>query len=243
MYIPKNRAITNLNTTPGEFVYRANNEPYEGVYWKDYKGKYWTGKNPNIKPTYELIKVIPYENYTNPNKPTSRIALVDAPELDANTEENWNEEMVIQYARIKNENLVNPTVLNLPSMYYPQPTTDDYKLGEFRRYFCVKTNQNIYLEIDKNTYKKLKTHDVSWLSEYYKTFYLDWVITGNEQEVKNTNKDLTILKEHRLKRSGLAKFLRRNFIKFYKDLDFESSTIPQDTISPPSEPQNNGNNY
>ena len=65
-YIPKNRILTNLKTTPNEFVYKANNKPYDGIYWKDYKGKYYTGENPNVKPTYEIIKVIPYEEYTDP---------------------------------------------------------------------------------------------------------------------------------------------------------------------------------
>lgn len=54
MYIPKNRLITNLKTNQGEFVYKDTNVPYNGVYWKSYDGKYFTGKNPNNTPTKEI---------------------------------------------------------------------------------------------------------------------------------------------------------------------------------------------
>jgi len=252
-YIPKNRILTNLKTTPNEFVYKANNKPYDGIYWKDYKGKYYTGENPNVKPTYEIIKVIPYEEYTDPNKPTSRLAIIDAPFLiglnTPNGTDDWNENLVIEYGELKGENTMNPEVFNLPSMFYPAPTDEDYKIGEFRRYFCIRVNQNIFLEIDKNTYKAIKGKDKSFMWEYYKPFFIDWVITGNEMEVRKTNRNLILLKEKRGNAKGLDKFLKGQYTKYYRDLNFseESTTTPplpsQDELNPPSEPQNDGNNY
>ena len=62
-YIPQNRIITNLYTngsplqnpnTDGGLspLYNlSTNEVYIGYYWRDYKGNYFTGKNPNDKPT------------------------------------------------------------------------------------------------------------------------------------------------------------------------------------------------
>ena len=65
MYIPKNKIITNLytnglqiNNPEGEkYFYIINTDIiYEGYYWKDYKGKFYTGKTPNDKPTQQLIQ-------------------------------------------------------------------------------------------------------------------------------------------------------------------------------------------
>ena len=54
MYIPKNRIITDLKTSPNEFVYKGTNTFYNGPYWKSYDGKFFTGKNPNEIPTQEI---------------------------------------------------------------------------------------------------------------------------------------------------------------------------------------------
>ena len=43
------------------------------------------------------------------------------------------------YAYLKGENTNKLTIL--PTPYYPQPTEEDYKLGEFQRYFCIKSNE------------------------------------------------------------------------------------------------------
>ena len=47
----------------------------------------------------------------------------------------------------------------MPQQYYPSPTEEDYKLGEFARYFACKLNEPSYLELDKKTYKKMKDQD------------------------------------------------------------------------------------
>ena len=62
MYIPKNKIKTNLYTRGDEYQNVSTGIPYTGYYWTMYNGKIFTGKNPNEKPTEELINI---ESATN----------------------------------------------------------------------------------------------------------------------------------------------------------------------------------
>ena len=106
-------------------------------------------------------------------------------------------------------------ILKLPTSYYPKPTEEDYNLGVFTRYFCVKANEDIYLEISKDTYNALNNQKGDWLWELYTPFQFLWTISGEEKEVEKTNYNMTIIQEKRLKRRGLTQFLRNNYLKFY----------------------------
>ena len=89
-------------------------------------------------------------------------------------------------------------------------------MGNFKRYFCVKVNENSYLELDKKTYDKLSSNNSNWAYELYIPFTLVWYITGEESQVESTNKNLVLIREQRSKRRGLKEFLRENYTKFYK---------------------------
>ena len=121
---------------------------------------------------------------------------------------------------IETYNLLNKidvsTTVITPTQCYPYPTIEDYKLGSFARYFCVKVNQDIYLELDKETYKALVNRDPNYLWEPYNTFQLQWTLIGNQIEVFNTNRKLVILTQQKNKISGFGKFLKENYLKFYK---------------------------
>ncbi len=248
MYIPKNRIITNLRTTQHEFVYKSNNEPYDGVYWKDYKGKFYAGTNPNVTPRYEIIKIVPIEDYKDPNQPKSQIAITEGPTPFLDIDDGpFNEDIIQTYARLKKINTVNPDVYNLPSMYYPIPTDKEYNIGEFRRYFLVRINSDNWMEVDKNTYKKIKTFDTSWECYLYVPCFIDWEITGNIDSVEKTNKNLIELTQFRMKRKGLDLFLRRDYLQFYKDVSTpefqEGMRGEEDTLDAPPPPTNDGNSY
>ena len=88
-------------------------------------------------------------------------------------------------------------------------------MGNFKRYFCVKANENSYLELDKKTYDKLSSKNSNWAYELYVTFFLVWYITGEESQVESTNKNLVLIREQRSKRRGLKEFLRENYTKFW----------------------------
>ena len=104
----------------------------------------------------------------------------------------------------------------IPTQYFPQPTEDDYKLGVFTRYFCVKINEKAYLELNKDTYTSLIKQNGDWDWQYYLPFTLSWTLTGEESVVKQTNFNMVTLREQRNRRVGLKEFLKFNYLKFYK---------------------------
>ena len=109
MYIPKNRIVTNLRTTQNEFVYKSTGESYNGVYWKDYKGKFYAGTNPNVTPRYEIIRVIPIEDYKDPYQPKSQVAITEGPTPFINEDDGpYDEEIITTYARLKKVDTINP---------------------------------------------------------------------------------------------------------------------------------------
>ena len=208
MYIPKNRLITNLKTNQGEFVYKSTNTSYNGFYWKSYDGKYFTGKNPNDLPSVEIIPQI------NTNISIDAPTLTIAPPLINTINNNSETDLTFEYIPLKNIDIT--TIKILPSQYYPTPTQDDYNLGAFSRYFVVKANENIYLEVNKDTYDNINNQSPDWAWELYTPFSILWTLIGERNTVFITNRNITQLTEQRLKRRGLQEFLKRNYLKFYK---------------------------
>ena len=200
MYIPKNKIITNLYTGDGSFVVKTTGEIYKGFYYKTFNGKYFTGKTPNNPPNIEIEQILVDDSTSN--LPQSKIVLDENP-------------TITDYTHINNIDLNKPQSKYLPIQSYPTPTEDDYKLGVFTRYFCVKINEDKYIELSKEVYGKLVGKDSEYLWEPYTPFKLQWTITGELDYVVNTNRNIILLTEKRLKRRGLDVFLRGNYDKFY----------------------------
>jgi hypothetical protein len=101
------------------------------------------------------------------------------------------------------------------------PTEQDYQVGEFTRYFNIKRNQAIFTEISKDTYNKFKQQDpqVSW--RLYRVFSLSWILTGDINQVAQTNKNITELTEVREKVLGLSLYLKENWTQYYKNLSLK----------------------
>jgi hypothetical protein len=97
------------------------------------------------------------------------------------------------------------------------PTEQDYQVGEFIRYFNIKRNQAIFTEISKETYDKFKQQDpqVPWRS--YRVFSLSWQLTGDINQVAQTNKNITELTESRERAFGLGLYLKENWTQYYKN--------------------------
>jgi hypothetical protein len=212
MYIPLNKIITNLHTEGNELYFKSNSGEYVGSYWKDYKGKIYTGQNPNDTPTQELITL-------SDNTPqTSEISTQNKQLFSESTEDNTSvpptTQQLVDYNEIKKIDIKKQ--FNIPSQSYPQPTPKDYKLGVFTRYFCVKINEVKYVELNLNTFNSLQQRKPNWGWQSYTTFTLPWTLVGGVEDVVRTNHSVTLLKEKTLKRVGLQNFLRQNYIKFHK---------------------------
>lgn len=197
MYFPKNKIITNLFTSGEEYI-TLEGEDYIGFYHKLYTGKYFTGKTPEDKPTTEIFPSVDSDD--------DRLQIL--------TPQKFNSISIVDEAYLLQQ-FPNLGDRLIPTQHYPKPTENDYKVGNFKRYFCVKANENSYLELDKKTYDKLSSKNSNWAYELYVTFFLVWYITGEESQVESTNKNLVLIQEQRSNRRGLKEFLRENYTKFW----------------------------
>lgn len=207
-YIPKNKIITNLYTNTKELAYKDTGEIYVGNYWESYDGKIFTGKNPNDKPSRELINIEPSEEEKNPLLTLNQIAF--------NTNNKGiNNNLITQYSKIKNINLNDIEKQIVPKHLYPKPTEDDYKLGVFDRYFLYKINEPIFLEVDEDVFKAVKGKDEKYYTTPYIQFLMSWTLEGDKSEVYDINKRIIELTEKRINRKGLKEFLKFNYTKFW----------------------------
>ena len=213
MYTPQNRITTNLYTSGGEYVSIETQDDYIGSYYKTYQGKFFKGKSPNEFSTQQ--EIILNESSTEDQQSTSPITQFPSTIYDEATED-YNFPYPKGGGEYNNIKGINPKTISLPTQSYPTPTENDYKVGNFKRYFCVKANENSYLELDKKTHDKLSSKNSNWAYELYIPFYITWYVTGEESQVESTNKNLVLIQEQRSKRRGLKEFLRENYTKFYK---------------------------
>jgi hypothetical protein len=96
------------------------------------------------------------------------------------------------------------------------PTLQDYKNGEFVRYFICRRNESLFVEIDKANFTKYQQKDptISW--KLYKPFSLFWVLTGDVNQVAQTNRNVTELVEAKENVLGLSLYLKEDWTQYYK---------------------------
>tara|TARA_R110001592_G_scaffold100565_2_gene285253 strand:+ start:10148 stop:10792 length:645 start_codon:yes stop_codon:yes gene_type:complete len=158
-YHPKSQIQTNLFTDGEEFSLSTTGEVYTGYYYKISNNSQFTGKSPSNGSSIRLVNIIDLSNeghdglHENPQEVDTTVFYPN------NTTSNH---------------------LFLPQYNTPLPTPDDYKREIFTRYFCKKSNENKYLEIDQKTYDKLISRDSSILWSLYTPFSLQWKISPNE---------------------------------------------------------------
>ncbi len=198
-YIPKNRIQSNLYTAGGEYYITGSNPDYVGYYHKLYTGKIFTGKTPSDKPNLELISI---ELYNLPEENNiRRVEIVN------------NYENLI-YSELKEPN----TSISVypPQLEFPQPTKDNYKLGEFQRFFCKKRNEFSYLEISKDSYDKLVQQDPTIYFLNWEPFNIPWTLIGERKKVYIINRNIVLLTEKNKKFYGFSNYLQKEYLKYYK---------------------------
>ena len=224
MYIPKNRVQTDLYTNGSEYVFKNTSTYYKGFYWKTFKGEAFTGKSPSFPSSQPLEKYTP-SSFPSPPSPTTPPqnniftpeSIPDFDESELNTIYSNN---ITEYNKLKlPPNVLNNLDLNtkyLPIEYYPSPTEKDYELGAFVRYFVTKINEFQFIEVSKEIHNNIKNQDPKWFWEMYTPFMISWVISGIKEEVYNINKNTVLLIETRLKKKGISRYLKEDYLKFYK---------------------------
>jgi hypothetical protein len=245
MYYPKSQIKPNLFTNGKEYMLSTTKEEYKGHYYKISTGQLYTGKNPAIKPN---ILLIPLE--------ISKIT-----QLTQNLPNNSNPIVIPLFPSIQTSILPDGTTLTVEfpvnqKLYneYPKrndfqnrliptfnptlPTDQDKQNGQFNRYFCKKTNELKYLEIDKETYDQLQAKDPKIAWDLYEPASLLWVIKGNQETVFNTNKAAVFKIEQNQRWNGFSQYFKENYSKYY-----ESSTISNLYTAGGEFTTKNGQNY
>jgi hypothetical protein len=206
-YTPKSRIQTNLYTDGKEYTLKVEGpeDPgYVGYYHKLYNGKIYTGKNQDDKPNFPLYP-IPF----NDGKAIYGLSTLPISNLILDGDSN-----VANYLNLKN--LSSDSVHPSPQPYLTIPTEQDYKLGEFRRYFCKKRNEFIYLEISISDYNKIINRDPTIDFTSWFPFNIPWSLTGDKDKVGQTNKNIVLLQINRNKLYGFDKYLKGDYLKYYK---------------------------
>ena len=198
MYYPKSQIKTNLYTNGNELILSDTKQVYIGYYYITSNGKYFTGKTPESGVNVELLP------FTVQQQPTTPSYSVSVNITDYNNE---------NYNLVKS---IKPSILIIPTYTPTLPTQQDYQNGEFRRYFVKKTNELIYIEVNKDTYDNILNRNPKWLWQDYLPFNLPWQITGDKLQVAKTNKNITDLTMQRLTLTKFNLYLRGDYTKFYK---------------------------
>lgn len=219
-YYPLSQIKTNLYTNGDEFVTNVNNPNliYKGYYWKNSSGKIFTGKTPQDAPNVELfpIPTINFNQYSDIaiNLTLNSISTNGGGEINGGDNTQGGDPTVLDYIAITN--IPEDTVQFIP-YYNPQlPTQQDYQNAEFRRYFCKKTNEIIYLEIDQTQYDNLINKNPQILWELYEPFNITWQLTGDKQQVAQVNKNMVELASKNQKLPYLNLYLKEDYTKYYQ---------------------------
>jgi len=208
-YYPLSQITSNLYTNGLEYAVNLKNpsNSYSGYYWKTSDGKYFTGKTPQDTPCIELFVIPNLEGGENGDSAFSQVTINNVTVFEGDP-------LIDNYLRLKN---ISPTtVTSMPSYYSPQPTQSDYQTGEFRRYFCKKTNEIQYTEISEATYALLSSKDPQILWQLYFPFFIPWSLTGIKEQVAHTNRNIVALNIKNLKLPRFNDYLKNDYTKYYK---------------------------
>lgn len=218
-YYPLSQIQTNLYTDGTEYD-TPSGEAYIGFYFKTSKGELFTGKTPQDQPNLQL-----FPQRQNIEEEFSSLAslqpfeikgVFDPGDVDPEINPSFLEgpiNIYDEYAVLRGY----PKATYLPYYSPTLPTNQDYSIGEFRRYFCKKRNEIVYIEINQTQYDKLVGEDPKIYWQMYKPFFLTWRLTGDKQTVALTNKNITELKSKRERLPKLGSYLKNDYIKYYKE--------------------------
>ncbi len=219
MYFPKAQIKSNLYTNGEELVYKEGLNSYSGYYFSVSSGKFYTGAYPSNS-SIELIKSLTPNsktpiNIVNPYESdyTPVYGLGEDQEFTPTTTKSY----VIggNLGDRKNQRYIGLTSIpkrkTIPIPYNSKLTAKETTQEEYFRYFAKSNSQNIYTEIDKVSFEKFLSQDPTVAFEYYIVTFLVWSLKNNSFE---TNKNMVLLKEKKLKWPNFHQFFKGNFGNF-----------------------------
>ena len=219
MYFPSSQIKTNIYSN-GELS-TISGELYTGYYWKNSKGKFFSGRTPQDTPSQELfISFNPSSPESSPSGPnvdniTSPINTIiifpDDPDPPIPPKYSPTQAIVWDYDELK----PFTTSGSLPRYSPNYPSPQDYQVGEFRRFFCKKTNEIQYIEINPKQYSLLAYKDPQILWQLYYPFNIPWVIAGQEESTIRINENIVTLTMKQLKLPRFNDYLQNDYLKYF----------------------------
>lgn len=206
MYYPKSQIKTDLYTNGEEFVTSNDGVVYQGYYFSTSDGLYFTGRNPNDKPNFPLTLNV---------EPTLS-SLNEVNLLTSGVDSYYN--YSIDYNLALSSNITDFSLPpSIPTQTIVLPTEDEYKIGEFQRYFVSKNNEIYFIEISQSEYNKYESQEpnVSW--QLYTPFQLPWLLTGDRNEVYNINRNTVKRISSNLKLVGFSSYFKGRYDQYYKE--------------------------
>jgi hypothetical protein len=191
MYYPKSQIKTDLYTNGNDFLTSTTQTTYKGYYYEISTGEQFTGRSPEDPPNIKLLPISD-DPILSPETPSETLITQDGP-------------------------LISPSLpnRNIPQFNPTLPNPQDQQNGQFNRYFCKRTNENRYMEIDFDTYSQLRVQDPKIAWDLYNPTLIIWLIQGNREQVYNSNKGSVQSVEQNLKWYGFSQYFKDDFSKYY----------------------------
>ena len=186
-YYPKSQIKTDLFTNGKEFIRSDNRLTYVGSYWKTSDGSVFSGKTPDDKPSITLLPI---------------------PEPVEQTPLNTTTEWKVDYP----SKIIDKTPGQVPKQHLFIPTPKESFLGQATRYFTKKSNQKIYFEISKDTFRKLSTKSNEILFQLYTPITMIWRLEGNDDEVFEANLNTARDIQNRQQLPGFVNSFKGKFV-------------------------------
>ena len=221
MYYPKSQIIEDLYTNGGELKPFNSETEYKGYYFKTSNGEIFSGKNPSDKPNIPLELVSPLGNeLSSPSNPINyNIDKAKVKKFTSKESEPLSDNHYIindSYYRSKSLPLNRGEAPRKPIQSKPIPTEEDYNNHSFTRYFVKKSNENMFIEVDKNEYSLFNSKDSKVQHNLYVPISIPWNLVGDRIEVFNNNKSIVSLYETRDKLYGFSLSFKNKFDKYFK---------------------------
>ena len=217
-YYPKSQIKTNLYTSGNDFVLSTTNQEYIGDYYELSNGEKYTGKIPDDKGG--ILLILPPNLLITPSPNDNNET------IEVKSDKFFNKIQPASFSPGYNFNITNR---DLPTPNLTIPTQKDYNLGEFQRYFAKKNNQNIYLEINKETCDQLKNGNPKIAFDLYTAISLSWDLRGEQDQTYLINKNTVTLVENREKWYGFTQWFKDNFLKYYQDPEIQTDLFTDGT--------------
>lgn len=216
-YYPSSQVKTNLYSDK-ELSTRSG-EIYTGYYWKNSKGEFYSGKTPQDTPSQQLF-LTPNPFSLNPSSDLDTESVLSPINQLASFPDDPDPPIIPKYQLtntiVNSYNPLKPFSAGgfLPTYAPTYPSFQDYQIGEFRRFFCKKTNEIQYIEIDPRQYSLLTNKNPQILWQLYYPFNIPWNISGNKETTARVNKNIVELTMKQLKLPRFNDYLKNDYIKY-----------------------------